>query len=67
MGVELGDHPRRGQVGESRGGAGLWGDHQPVGSPVPAHGEESLGVRGVLEPAQPQLEELCRDGAMGEL
>ena len=67
MGVELGDHPCGGLIRESRCGPGLRGDHQPVAVPVPAHGEEPLGVRGVLEPAQPQLEEACRDGAVGEL
>ena len=66
VGVELSDHARRGQVGESRGGARLRGDHKPVASPVPPHREEPLGVRGVLEPAQPQLEEVCRDGAVGQ-
>ena len=67
MGVELGDHPCGGLIRESRCGPGLWGHHQPVAVPVPAHGEEPLGVRGVLEPAQTQLEQACRDGAMSEL
>ena len=58
--------PLRGLIRESRCGPGLRGHHQPVGVPVPAHGEEPLGVRGVLEPAQPQLEVLRRDGAVGE-
>ena len=67
MRVELGDHPGRWLVRESRCGPGLWRDHQPVGAPVPAHGEEPLGVGRVLEPAQPHREEGCRDGAVGEL
>ena len=67
VGVELGDHPSGGQVRESRCGPRLRGNHQPVAVPVPAHGEEPLGVRFVLEPAQPQLEELCRNRAVGEL
>ena len=67
MGVELGDHPCGGLIGESRCGPGLRGDHQPVAVPVPAHRKEPLGVRGVLEPAQPQLEQACRDGAVSEL
>ena len=58
--------PRRGPVGEGRSGPGLCGDHQPVGSPVPADCEEPLGVRGVLEPAHPLLEEARRDGAVGQ-
>ena len=67
MGVELGHHSGRWHVGESRGRPGLWGDHQPVGVPVPSNGEEPLGLRGVPEPAQPQLEEARRDGAVGEM
>ena len=67
VGVELGDHPGGGLIRESRCGPRLRGDHQPVAVPVPAHGEEPLGVRGVLEPAQPQLEQARRDGAMSEL
>ena len=67
MGVELGDHPCRGLIRESRCGPRLRGDDQPVAVPVPPHGEELLGIRGVLEPPQPQLEELRRDGAVGEL
>ena len=67
VGVELGDHPRGGLIRESRRSPGLRGDHQPVGAPVPADGEDPLGVRVVLEPAQPQLEEARRDGAMREL
>ncbi len=67
MGVELGDHPCGGLVRESRCGPRLRGDDQPVAVPVPAHGEEPLGLRGVLEPAQPHLEELRRDGTVREL
>ena len=55
--MELGDHPCGWHVCEGRGIPGLWRNHQPVGAPVPAHGEEPLGVRVVLEPAQPHLEE----------
>ena len=67
MGVELGDYPGWGHVGEGSRRPLLCGDHQPVGVPVPSHREEPLGVRGVLEPAQPQLEQACRDGAVGEM
>ena len=67
MGVELGHHPGGWHVIESRGRSYLRGHHQPVGAPVPAHGEEPLRVRVLLEPAQPQLEELRRDGAVGHL
>ena len=66
VGVELGDHPGRGPVGEGRRGPNLRGRHQPIGAPIPAHGEEPLGVRGSLEPAQPLLEEAPGDGAVGE-
>ena len=67
VGVELGDHSGGGLIRESRGGACLWGDHQPVAVPVPTHRKEPLGVRGVLEPAQPQLEQARRDGSVEEL
>ena len=67
MGVELGDHPCGGLIRESRRGPGLRGDHQPVGFSVPADCEEPLRVRVVPEPAQPQLEQWSRDGAVGEL
>ena len=67
VGVELGHHAGGGHVGQSRGRPGLRWDHQPVGVPVPAHGKQPLGVRGVLEPAQPHLEQARRDGAVGEL
>ena len=59
--------PGRRPVFEGRCGPGLRGDHQPVGVPVPAHGEEPLRVRRILEPAQPHLEEPCRDGTVGQL
>ncbi len=67
MRVELGDHPCGRHVGEGRGRPGLRRHHQPVGAPVPSNGEEPLGVRVVPEPAQTQLEQSCRDGAVGEL
>ena len=66
VGVELGDHPGGGPVGEGSRRPCLWGGHQPVGVPVPTYGEEPLGGRGGLEPAQPRLEEVGRDGAVGE-
>ena len=66
VGVELGDHPGGGPVGEGSRRPCLWGGHQPVGAPVPTHGEEPLGGRGGLEPAQPRREEAPRDGAVGE-
>ena len=65
--MKLGDHPCRGLIRESRCRSGLRGHDQPVAVPVPPHGEEPLGVRGLLEPAQPQLEEARRDGAVREL
>ncbi len=67
VGVELGDHPGGRRVGEGRSSPFLFGNHQPVGSPVPPHGEEPLGAGVVLEPAQAKLEEPGRDGAVGKL
>ncbi len=59
--------PPRRAAGRERGGrSGLRGNRQPVGALVPAHGEEPLGVRRFQEPAQPRLEQPCRDGAVGQ-
>ena len=53
-------------VGEGRTRPCLRRNHQPVGVAVPAHGEEPLGVRRGLEPAQPQLEDAGRNRAVGQ-
>ena len=66
VGVELGDHVSGGPVGEGRGGPSLLRHHQPVGVPVPSHREEPLGAWGLLEPAQPHLEQVNRDGTVGQ-
>ena len=66
VGVELGDDAGRGPVGEGRTRPLLRGHHQPVGVPVPAHREEPLGVRRGQHPAQSQLEDVGRNGAVGQ-
>ena len=65
--VELGNHARRGLVGEGRGRPFLRGNNRQIGATVPLDGEEPLGVRIFLEPPQPDLEEPGRDGAVGKL
>ena len=56
----------RGLVGQGRTRPFLRRNHQPVGVPVPAHGEEPLGVRRGQHPAQAQLEDVGRNGAVGQ-
>ncbi len=66
VGVELGDDAGERLVGEGRTRALLRRDHQPVAVSVPANREEPLGVRRGQHPAQPQLEDVGRNGADGQ-